>query len=524
MIFSSFSDWLPFLFIFGYAEIHYRMKYFFSFLSYKQPEIIFDLPTRVKFGKELPVFLIINDAHQFAVSISNIKIKAVHESGFEQIFSFSVKNRLTDRYVDLTFPILLEKTGIWYLTPSVWIEINKKKILISVDNYKKTNKLPLKVFVSNDLFPKYNNQFSGDLHYHSRYTFDQVEFGAGLTITKKCMSAIDLDFLCVTDHSYDLDDEPNNYLTNTHDFPKWKQLLNEVNELNKEPNHLLIPGFELSTGNKKEKNVHLLFLGQRRFIIGKGDGAEKWFKTKPDKTIEEALELKDEQAVTYAAHPFEVIDWLQQKLLGRGNYSLNDISSGKLSLQILNGIIDDTFQKSKRIWISLLQKGNKISIGAGNDAHGNFNRFRQIAIPFFTMKEMDHQVFGRFRTIVQAENLTEKNILNALRFGNSYLTNGFAIDLTNKNKTIKFGESYYFDDIENLTINLKSTEEFGKISTINIYWGLSEKEVTTNFQIDDLTGQTRLVMPNNLKEVPLYFRVEATGSKSYLISNPIYLK
>lgn len=526
MLNFSLPDWISFAFIFGYAEIHYRMKYFVSFLKMKQPEIIFDAPYRNRKDESAPIFLIINDAHQFPVRLLKVHITAIHESGNKKNISFDLNRFIDSPYEDFTFHISLDQTGFWKIIPKAECEFNSKIISITVDNYKKTKKEPLTIYQAEFPFPLYKNQFSGDLHYHTRYTFDQVEFGAGLGITQCCMNAIELNYLCTTDHSYDLDDDPNNYLQNTSDFPKWKQLLDEVKILNENSKNLIIPGFELSTGNKAGKNVHLLMYGQRNFIVGKGDGAEKWFQTKPDTIISEAVKRKDDQTAIYAAHPFENVDFLQSSLLGRGNYSIDDIINNNLPLQILNGAVDDTFQRSRQIWISLLLQSIRIPISAGNDAHGNFNRYRQIEIPFFTMRESNNQIFGEFRTIVQTGNLDEIYVLTALRNGNSYLTNGIAVRLESaKSEEILFSSEQNPNTVIHSSLLIKSTPEKGKLKRVEIYFGKESCEENMSIPI---TGfEAKVSLSDFEKEIKnaRYVRLEIfAGLSGVLFSNPIYFK
>lgn len=512
--------------LFGYAEIHYRFRFFFSLLKHSEPELIFDAPYRTEHGNPIPLFLIVNDSIKYPITAEKVFVCCIHESGKEENFSFDFRKEFRTDYSDSIFPLNLKISGKWKITPNLIFFQNGNRKQITVDNYKSTSKKPLEIYVSETKFPKFENQFSGDLHHHTRFTFDQVEFGAGLSITKQCVESIGMDFLCLTDHSYDLDDEENNYLKNDPELKKWNRFLKEVNAVNSEKNEsLFIPGFELSTGNSKGKNVHLLMYGQREFITGSGDSAEKWFQTKPETILEKAISIKQNNTVTYAAHPFEPVDFLQSKLLGRGNYSSNEILANHLPLQLLNGKIDSVFHESKKIWISALLEGYRIPIGAGNDAHGNFNRYRQVQIPFFTMKELPDQILGKFRTVVQCDSNKEELILHALKNGHSFLTNGIAAQLKNKlGELILFGSEKERTELTTSVFQIKTTSEFGELKTLKICVGNQKSETESEILLSGFEKSVSLSDLLNGTQEYHYIRFEVfSGNETVLFSNPVFI-
>jgi hypothetical protein len=65
--------------ILGYLELHYKFP-FFSFSRYftKEPEIVADVPHRIKPGSPVPVSILVKDAHLFPITLKiiNIKIKS----------------------------------------------------------------------------------------------------------------------------------------------------------------------------------------------------------------------------------------------------------------------------------------------------------------------------------------------------------------------------------------------------------------------------------------------------------------
>ena len=65
-----------------------------------------------------------------------------------------------------------------------------------------------------------------------------------------------------------------------------------------------------------------------------------------------------------------------------------------------------------KIWIRLLLDGYHKFIYAGNDAHGNFNMYRQIKTPMLSLYEKKEQLFGEFRTGV----FTKKDLKFVLNY------------------------------------------------------------------------------------------------------------
>ncbi|HLP18220.1 MAG TPA: CehA/McbA family metallohydrolase, partial [Bacteroidota bacterium] len=351
------------------------------------------------------------------------------------------------------------------------------------DNYRSSSKRNYRVYRASDPMPSLPGWHQGDAHTHSSYTEDQVEFGAPMAASIDLCRAMGQSFYCVTDHSYDLDDSIESYLKNDPDLPKWKLLQSETDALNaNEKSFAVLRGEEVSCGNNRSRNVHLLLFGTRKFFHGSGDGAEHWFHTEPEHSIADVLREMDEHSVAYAGHPTERTPLLQKLLIRRGMWSHEDMEHERLSgLQILNGVRNSAFRNGMRAWTRLLLEGNRKFIAAGNDAHGNFNSFRQIGIPFFTIREWDHQLFGKMRTGVMAAECTEAAILDGLRHGRTFITNGPVViaSITNEHgASVGLGGTITCTDAT-LTVTGRSSAEFGTFTTVTVYG--STQHATTEF-------------------------------------------
>ena len=166
------------------------------------------------------------------------------------------------------------------------------------------------------------------------------------------------------------------------------------------------------------------------------------------------------------------MEWL---LFKRGVWEDFDILKEKmLGLQILNGDLDESFFNGVKEWKYYLLKGHKKFIYAGNDAHGNFNNFRQISLPMVFIKESKKQILGVCRTGVFPNKIKDINSsLEALKKGKCFITNGpyLNIELLSNGKTFQIGEEITIDN-GTIIIHGISNLEFGNILGFRIIKGI----------------------------------------------------
>lgn len=519
-----------FLFPALYAETHYRFKYFFSWLKKREPEIIADIPSRITKGKQLPVLLIIKDADKYSIDL--IKIQTFVNN--KKIYSQQIKQTINLTYFDKIFFIDTSKlsAGNQFIDVKITYKIKNKIKTCKNDNHRGTKHNSLPFYVSNELLPKIENCVYGETHSHTIFTSDQLEFGASIQSTAELAKAMGLDFFCATDHSYDLDDEENNYLKNNPLLPKWKKLSDEIksyNESNK--NFKIVRGEEASLNNHKNKNIHCLIYNSKKFYPGNGDSGEKWLHPFSELSIEDVLNDADDNSLIFAAHPVEPVPILQRLLIRRDNWYEKDCKNPRLNgLQFANGGPKKYFEKGKNLWVNMLLQGHRLIGLAGNDAHGNFARYRQVSFPFIKMEENYYHLFGVWRTGVylKSENIGINSILQSIISGNCFLTNGPALKFEAISGKNKFDMGSHCDRIDTININAVSSSEFGKIAKLTVFHGIiggnSEKII---YQKD---------YPNTFYEYNLnfgieqnkmngYFRCEVETEKNKLaLSNPIWYK
>ena len=440
-----------------YAEIHYGI---FSRLKKKEPEIIADAPHRVEPGSPIPLLCLIKDADKYPVRLRRVKTHLLYEDGQLEEKEWRIGDKFISQRLWHRIFLVEPKGGFWggvKLDVNLEVETEKGTLWVKNDNYRQTSHRPLEVYVARSPLPRFENWHFGDLHYHSSYTDDRVEFGAPLEVAAIMGKAIGLSFFCPTDHSYDLDE--------------WEDLLSRAEN----SDFIIIPGEEVSCTNHQGRNVHLLVLNSREFIPGSGDAAEHWLRTRSEHQIPEVLEKMSKETLAFAAHPEITPPVLEYILIRRGKWYLRDyLHDGLTGLQILNGFKGEDFHRGLRRWVELLLKGRRLFIVAGNDAHGNFNRFRQIGLPFLTMREHRKQIFGRARTGVYVRGKpTREGIIKALKRGCSIITDGPIAVFTVKNE--KGVEARIGEEIRgskfSIKIKAKSSEEFGELGRLILWAG-----------------------------------------------------
>jgi hypothetical protein len=529
---------LPLFPIVLYAETHYRFRYFFSFLRKREPEIIADAPHRIEPQVPLPVLVIVKDAHLFPAELSKV-LAIVSRNGKiivqEDLLASPVP--IKDRIWNRVFLVPLNGVDGWIDCDIVLtIKNRKKQKTYRNDNYRTSSHRPLRIFVSKSPLPRLRGLHFGECHSHSAYSDDQVEFGAPLDGSPELCRALGLSFQCITDHSYDLDDSRESYLHNDPAAPKWRDLRRRTDALNRRSkNFTLVCGEEVSCRNSAGENVHLLLMGNKTLVPGSGDGAERWLKTRSEYAIVDILRDLGPATAAFAAHPRESVPLLQRVLLNRGQWSEKDIDHpGLTGIQFLNGKLQDGFLEGRKFWIDRLLCGGHLFALAGDDAHGNFNRFRQIGIPFLKIRESGEQLFGKMRTGVFLQSLSEQSIIRALRGGSYILTDGPVANLKINSPGgggSSIGRSCTAKRCT-LTLEARTSEEFGFLQSVEIFRGFIGEKAESIVYSERPRRRTRTI--GKLKLIidrRCYIRAEIWTSPArscdrqahFCLTNPVWL-
>ncbi len=528
---------LFFLPVLGYAEIHYRFPFFPSLTYQREPEIVFDLPIRVQTGQPVPLFLFIKDAHRFPIQIMDMEVECIPPSGKKTIIhSVFEPTTIDQKFHSRTTwldPRHFSEPGTYKIFGLLkYLNSCKKEKIAVQDNYRGLPNPPFLLQVASQALPKTEGWYWGDLHLHSFYTDDQVEFGAPLPETVQAAQSIGLDFVAVTDHSYDLDDEPDNFLINDPRLQKWEMFKKEVLELqDRLHDFVIIAGEEVSVGNHLGKNVHCLVLNDPVFHPGNGDSAEHLRSNRPTLSLEKLLQKISPQATAIAAHPADVPPVSQRIVLRRGYWDHEDCSMDKISgLQLLNGLMKKSTQQGIAMWVNLLLQGKRTPILAGNDAHGNFNCYRQVNIPFVSMNYHREQILGASRTAIRTDSLQRESLLDGIRAGRAIISNGpFAALRIQGAGSAEIGDTHIRRDGDKIEVVLKNAPDYGSWKEFRLYFGMMERkeEYKINYTLSDvgLDIQKELDFPQ-IKAG--YVRLEAfsqLGDEEYFcMTNPIWIE
>jgi hypothetical protein len=531
-------EMLPF-FPLLYAETHYTLKGL-SLIFRRWPEITADAPFRVEPGTPVPLLLLLRHADRFPVTIRSASARIRYPDGSNDTV------RLLPDPVEASslswhrlFSITPRQGFAGMISIDVIVDVVRRdgrgKRTVVNHNLPGLRPASLEIRVAADPLPRAAGCCFADMHHHSEYTSDQVEYGAPLEAVAGIAPAMGLSAAAVTDHSYDLDDSPESHRIKDPALARWNAMRNACSRIERESGFAFIPGEELSAGNAAGRNVHLLLLNQAAFVPGSGDSAEVWFKTRPEHSIKSVLDRKEPGALAFAAHPEFRFHFLQRWLLARDKWAAADYSHPGLDgLEILNGPPDQAYLEGLRVWIRLLLEGRRLFLIAGNDAHGGFNRTFQIGLPFLFLRSNRKYRFGKSRTGLLVDGRpTSASVLDALSQGRAFITTGPALVISARNGEGgtarlggRLGGARFSIDVEAAT-----SAEFGPFELVRLWLGdpAGRREIPwLEIKVPESeTAFTRTIELENLKS-DVYIRGLAVtrnprGGTAFCVTNPIWL-
>ncbi|MCF7797755.1 MAG: hypothetical protein K9N11_06700 [Lentisphaeria bacterium] len=504
-----------------YAEIHYRFRFFpISLYFRKMPEIIFDCPWRIRAERPVTFFLLLKDAHRWPLTLKSVSVQWQAETGESGEATFPLNQEVSTPWFHQEFAldeVELPRTAHISLVPKLHFLIRNRKKTVVIDNFSGLSKKPLQTYLADEDFPELPGWRTGDIHVHTELTADQVEFGAPLEMTQHGAEVMGLDFVAATDHSYDLDDKPDDYLHNDPQLTKWytsRRSMLELNGVNSAEKSVFIPGEEITVRNVRQQNIHLLHLNDSQFFPGSGDGAERWLKTKSEYKVSHVLENRSQGTVSIAAHLNYKVPFLHRLLIDRDEWQFNDLlTPGLNGAQVISGTPESRdFTKSRILWIRALLQGLRLAIYGGSDAHGNFNVFRQVKMPMIMLFRLNDQILGQARTLIDSTGNEPEKLISAMQQRRTAASTGPVGDLqliTPDGMTHRIGEDVEILS-EYVTIRLEglSTAEFGVISDILLYQG-------------NLTARQEAVI---WEKVPAKKTFRVNHTLKFRISEPTYFR
>ncbi|TDI79347.1 MAG: hypothetical protein E2O79_10615, partial [Caldithrix sp.] len=133
-----------------YAETHYSFKGIYSRLKKKEPEIIADVPHRIKQGQPIPVLLLIKDADQHSIELNSVHINLFSKEKKECFpFEFNAL-KITEKFWHKTVEIQSTDnlSGKYRIDVTIKFSINGKRREVKNDNYTCSSHAPLEIYIS----------------------------------------------------------------------------------------------------------------------------------------------------------------------------------------------------------------------------------------------------------------------------------------------------------------------------------------------------------------------------------------
>ena len=411
-----------------YAETHFKFKLPWSLLYKPWPEIIFDAPFQFVPGVKPYLWIVVRDADRFPTTIKNAEIvlKArVQDAQFQDSLFRDAQSQDAARpdiviCKDLNIevreqmkfiPIALGKipAGAYEAHCKLTIEREGKSQTFERWNLPRLKPVPLRFKVLNETLPIAPGYAAGEMHCHTHYSADHVEYGATPEVLQLAAKAVGLDFVNCTDHAYDFAFTQEDYTKEADSpVPRFQKLREEIAALPvKDENGgdmpLMLAGEEVSAGNSKDENVHMTVLAPEGYLPGLGDCGRYWLENRPTRSIKQILNMTE--AHCFAAHPFQQMGLLEKFVFRRGYWKPEDLQlKNKHSirgLQFWNGIRDEGFKLGREFWINELGKGNYLLPIGGNDAHGDLNSMTAVNLPLISLKHTRAHTFGNVRTVIK---------------------------------------------------------------------------------------------------------------------------
>ena len=447
-----------------YAETHFKFRLPWSLLYRPWPEIFTDAPFQFVPGKTPLLWIVVRDAHRFPATVKSLEItiRRLGENCPDETRRFDHLELKAEQPFHF-FPVGIGalEPGLYEIFPKVVACRNGKERTFQRWNFPGLKPSPLKIQILRHELPKPEGYAAGEMHCHTYYSADHVEYGASPAVMQQAAEAVGLDFVNFTDHAYDFAFTVEDY---TKEAPsasaRFQNLKDEIAALPAKP--LLIAGEEISAGNSKGENVHMTALGPASYLPGLGDCGRYWLNNRPTLPIGRILEMTD--APCFAAHPLQQMGLLEKFIFRRGYWKTADLHLDAKhpvrGIQFWNGIRDEGFKLGRAWWIDELGKGNFLLPIGGNDAHGDLNDTTFVHLPLFSLGNNRHHVFGRVRTAVlvggilpnichpersAAESkdpgpqfLTQEKLKAAFAGDNCYITDGPALWWDREVDSVKF--------------------------------------------------------------------------------------
>jgi hypothetical protein len=502
-----------------YAETHYKFKLPWSPLYRRWPEIFVDGPSFCVPGVRPVFYLVVKDGDLFPVRIREVQALIQDGSGTRTRtlpLDFAPGENLVFHPLPLDLDGLTGEVSLNFRIRAERSPGGAQRTFLNA-NFPGITPSPLRIAFLSAGLPYPEGWHAGELHCHSDYSNDPVEYGAPLRVLQEAGTALGMGYVVCTDHSYDFYYDRRRYMQPIDpeaNFAEYRRAALDLNAAHPEAT-VVIPGEEVSCGNHLGENVHLLVAGHPGFLPGLGDGGRRWLNNKPDLPIGEVLE-RARGTPCFSAHPRSRIGGLERFVFRRGMWHEPDLrpagySRGVDGLQFWNGHRGRDFSEGRAFWVSRLLAGERISPIGANDAHGDLNRCIGVKTPLFSLYQNRNHVYGHVRTVVHAPERTVAGIQAGLAAGRLCCTDGPFLDLE------RAGGSGL--------VVAHSIPDYGPLARVAVWSGRrgESRESLVRSWSWDAQGPMEVRETLSLPADSLYVRAEAaTSEKRFALSAPAY--
>lgn len=488
----------------AYAETHFKFKLPWSLLYRARPEIIVDTPFQIEANQEAFAWIVVRDADRFPLTLESIRVDIRFPSG--EVFSELRPLNILANKAFAFYPVSLGTfaPGDYEIIPYVKTVQKKEVKTWRRWSYPFLKGAPLRIQALSEKYFVPPGYAAGEMHCHTYYSSDQVEFGAAPGVLQSAAKALGLDFVLCTDHAYDFAFSEDDYAKPCDPKKRFEKLKKEIEKL--PPNPLMIAGEEISVGNIKGENIHMLSLAPLKYVAGDGDCGRHRFKNHPTWGVKEAAEQTE--APCFAAHAKAPINALERFVFRRGNWHNEDLLLDSKNpirgIQFWNGSRNRGFELGRKWWVEQLENGHRVLPIGGNDAHGDLNDSTSISLPLISLRHNRDHIFGKVKTVIalgSKARVTLPALKKAFTEDNLYLTDGPALWWTRKKDFISF--------------EVKSTPDFGEIKFLRVYTAAKElpsKEEIHKTYSNENVGDYSLTIKVPVKDFR-YIRAECETTK-----------
>ena len=515
---------LPIPLLMLYAETHFRFFSSFPSLLFKrQPEVLFDLPYRLEPGNDLPILLIINDNNRFPDVPERVAVAISGNGTGAEVFpandltALEVSHPLQpdQRAFIYRIPAHRLPEGEFFVTATVTMRNGGKTYAVINDNLTTSTKRAFRCFNAPESLPGKGLCVYGDLHIHSQFSQSHVEFGPPVRVIDVMAKSCGLSFAGITDHSYDLSCETGDYLKENQSIDRWNLLQEQLGN----PSGLstvLLPGEEVSCLNANGDTVHLGALNITGFIPGSADGARRNLAFRKSLTLTEAIaEIHRQGGIAFAAHPGSRSGLLQRLLLHRGSWSEADMMNELDGIQAFNSGFSPSWERGKVLWLKMLSENRRVPLLAGNDAHGDFNRYRSIKTPFLNIYEDFQRCMGYGKTGIYGNCLSADEIVRNIKNGATFISTGpyISINYSENTDDCAIGNQRPEKPVTELFVHAVTTREFGRLRTLKVFSGYPSSPEKLLFQKEFAVETFESISPISLSDLlsASYVRAEVTA-------------